>query len=443
MKFGTDGVRGIAGVNLSAEVALRLAMSAGIYFKKTSKTKKILVGKDTRKSGYMLENAVVSGLTAVGYNVIQVGPMPTPAISFLTTNMRCDAGVMISASHNSFEDNGIKFFDFLGFKLDNKVEKEIENIYNSDDIIEDNLVSYGEIGSSKRIDDVVGRYIVHLKTVVGDRFATGIRIVLDCANGASYNVAPTIFNELDGEVFVINNTPNGLNINHKCGSTFPQDLQREVVNRRADIGFAFDGDSDRLVVVDEKGEVVEGDLLLASLGMYLKDRNELKNNLLVTTIMSNYALDEYCKTEGLKVIRSDVGDKHVFKEIIKNDGNYGGEQSGHIIFFDNVKTGDGILSALMVLSLLIDSNKLASKILRPFKLYPQITESIIIKQKKDFKDINGLSSIIDELESDGLKSLIRYSGTEPKVRITIEGSSKKLIREYTEKLSNLLLKELN
>ena len=274
--FGTDGVRGKAGEELTAELAMKIAMAAGIYFRKNSQTNMILLGKDTRRSGYMIETAIVAGLTSIGYNVRQVGPMPTPAIAFLTEDMRCDAGIMISASHNPYYDNGIKFFDAQGFKLDESEERKIEEILNSDDLIHAARKQRMEIGAAKRVDDVIGRYIVHIK----NSFPKGLnlrslRIVIDTANGASYKVAPTIFSELGAEIFVINNEPNGQNINENCGALYPAKLASEVVRLRADVGFAFDGDADRVVVVDNEGNVVHGDALIGILAIFLKNQKKL------------------------------------------------------------------------------------------------------------------------------------------------------------------------
>ncbi len=294
--FGTDGVRGLAGEKLDAFTVMKLAMSAGIYFRKNARTNKILVGKDTRRSGYMIENAMVSGLTAIGYNVIQIGPMPTPAIAFLTENMRCDAGIMITASHNPFYDNGIKFFDGTGSKLCKDAEKKIEEIFNDTHRIKESFATKDGIGQSKRIDDVIGRYIVLIKNSFPKNLSlAGFRIVVDCANGASYHVAPTIFEELGAEVIPIGIKPNGFNINTDCGAMHPEILSRKVRETRADIGIAFDGDADRIVVVDERGEIVDGDKLIGALAVYLKSQNRLANNKVVATLMSNQALDEYLK----------------------------------------------------------------------------------------------------------------------------------------------------
>ncbi|MDY0326732.1 MAG: phosphoglucosamine mutase [Arcobacteraceae bacterium] len=441
--FGTDGVRGQAGGFLSAEVALRLAMAAGIYFRKHSTTNKILLGKDTRRSGYMIENALVSGLTAVGYNVIQIGPMPTPAIAFLTESMRCDAGIMLSASHNPFEDNGVKFFNQFGDKLQPICEKEIEEIFQNDELIKASQCRGKDIGSSKRINDVIGRYIVHIKSTFPQELSlSGLRIVLDCANGAAYKVAPTILEELGAEVITLNNNPNGFNINDECGALYPHKLSRIVHEYRADIGIALDGDADRLVVVDEKGAVIDGDKLLGALTVYLKNQGLLQGGACVATVMSNKALEDYLNSNDIKLYRADVGDKHVLDMMKKEGVNFGGEQSGHIIFSDVAKTGDGLASSLQVLAMMIKSGKKASIALNPFKLYPQVLKNLSIEQKIPLNEIQGLEEKLSAVRAKGLRELIRYSGTENKLRILVEGKNQKEVDNAIEDLTQFFKKIL-
>lgn len=441
--FGTDGVRGKAGEFLDAITTMKLAMAAGIHFRKHSTTNKILVGKDTRRSGYMIENALVSGLTAVGYDVIQIGPMPTPAIAYLTESMRCDAGIMISASHNPYDDNGIKFFDNHGNKLNSKCEKEIENIFANEEYLSSQQKTGKEIGASKRIDDVIGRYIVSIKSSFPkDLTLQGIRIVLDCANGAAYKVGPTILEELGAEVITINNTPNGYNINDDCGALHPKNVGKVVLETRADIGIALDGDADRLVVVDEKGEVISGDKLIGALCTYLSSQNLLSKNACVATVMSNQALEDYLNKHNIELQRSDVGDKYVLEGMKNCCLNFGGEQSGHIIFSDVAKTGDGLASALQVLSMMVKSKKTASEILNPFDLYPQVLKNIIVSQKKPLNKIEGLKELQEEIKSLGMRDLIRYSGTEKKLRVLLEGKDKKLVDEYMEKLTEFFKNRL-
>lgn len=441
--FGTDGVRGKAGEFLDVITVIKLAQAAGIHFRKHSTTNKILVGKDTRRSGYMIENALVSGLTSVGYDVIQIGPMPTPAIAYLTESMRCDAGIMISASHNPFEDNGIKFFDNHGDKLSVEAEKSIEEIFNKCEQLQSNQATGKDIGSSKRIDDVIGRYIVSIKSSFPkDLTLKGLRIVLDCANGAAYKVAPTILEELGADVITINNKPNGFNINDNCGAMHPENVAKQVQEYRADIGLALDGDADRLVVVDEKGEIVDGDKLIGALSVYLKNEKLLKGDSCVATVMSNKALEDYLNQNQIKLLRSDVGDKYVLELMKENSLNFGGEQSGHIIFSDAAKTGDGLASALQVLALIIKSKKKASEVLNPFSLYPQILVNLKVNEKIPLKDIKGLEEILKPIREKGIRDLIRYSGTENKIRLLLEGKNKKDVENSMNLLVEFFKKEL-
>ena len=441
--FGTDGVRGLAGEFLDAMTVMKLAKAAGIYFRKHSTTKRILVEKDTRRSGYMIENALVSGLTSVGYDVIQIGPMPTPAIAYLTESMRCDAGIMISASHNPYEDNGIKFFDNHGDKLGSSCEEAIEKIFFDDDLLSSEQVTGKEIGASKRIDDVIGRYIVSIKSSFPkDLTLTGMRIVLDCANGAAYKVAPTILNELGADVITINNKPDGYNINEACGALHPQHVGKMVKEYRADIGIALDGDADRLVVIDENGDVIDGDKLLGSLCLFLKNEGTLKGDACVATVMSNKALEDFLNANDLKLLRSNVGDKNVLEQMKEHHINFGGEQSGHVIFSDVAKTGDGLASALQVLALILRTGKKASEILNPFELYPQILTNLKVSEKPPLKDIEGLEDILIPIREKGIRDLIRYSGTENKIRLLLEGKNKKDVEDSMETLVRFIKKAL-
>jgi phosphoglucosamine mutase len=432
--FGTDGVRGKAGKKVSAINTMRLAMATGIYFKQFAKTNKILVGKDTRRSGYMIENALVSGLTAVGFDVIQIGPMPTPAIAFLTENMRCDAGIMISASHNPYYDNGIKFFDADGNKLNRDEEEKIEAIYEDAQMLEEAQATGKSIGKSKRIDDVIGRYIVHIKNSFPKKQTlAGKRIVIDCANGAGYIVGPTILQELGAEVVVIGDEPDGFNINEGCGAMHPEYLAKVVLDKRADIGIALDGDADRLVMVDERGEVIDGDKLMGVLAVHLREQGELKGDGMVATVMSNQGLDEYLASHGLKLYRSAVGDKNVVKLMQEKGINFGGEQSGHIIFSDYAKTGDGISSALQALAYLVSTGKRASEVFNPYESYPQMLVNLLVEEKRPFEEIEGLDALKAEVEAEGMRHLFRYSGTENKIRLLLEGKDEKALEAMMEK----------
>ena len=441
--FGTDGVRGKAGEFLDSFLAMRLAMAAGIYFKDKAITNNILVGKDTRKSGYMIENAIVSGLTSIGYNVIQIGPMPTPAIAFLTEDMRCDAGIMISASHNPYFDNGIKFFDSHGNKLSEEIEEKIEQIYFDDKLLEGSKATMEQIGRAKRIDDVIGRYIVSIKnSFPKDLTLKSLRVVLDVAHGAAYKVAPTIFKELGAEVIVMSDSPNGLNINDNCGALHPTNLAEEVKKLRADVGFAFDGDADRLVVVDEKGVVANGDSLLGVLALHLKEQGKLKSKV-VATIMSNGALREFLNKNKIELETCNVGDKFVLEKLKACGGNFGGEQSGHIIFSDYAKTGDGLIAALQFSALMLSKKKSASAVLGQIKPYPQLLHNLKISQKKDLAKLKGLKELKAELDKKGINSLFRYSGTENLIRLLLEAKDSKLLEKEMRGVEAFFRKALN
>ena len=442
--FGTDGVRGLAGGKLNAMNVMRLALAAGIHLKKNSKYNKILVGKDTRRSGYMIENALVSGLTAVGFDVVQIGPMPTPAIAFITENMRCDAGIMITASHNPFYDNGIKFFGSEGNKISKDCESSIEEIFHDLDALENSYVTKKDVGRSVRIDDVIGRYIVHIKNSFPKKYSLyGKRIVVDCANGAAYKVAPTVLTELGADVIVMGNEPNGYNINTNCGAMHPEALAQKVLETRADIGIALDGDADRIVIVDEKGEVVDGDKLIGALAVHLKNENKLANEKVVATVMSNQGLEEYLKSHGLTLERSDVGDKHVLEIMKKVGSNFGGEQSGHVIFSDYAKTGDGLVSALQAFAYMIENNKTASEAFNIFDLYPQEQANLKISHKIPIEEISGVEELFAEIESLNMRYLVRYSGTENLMRILIEGKDQHALHIMMDKTVRFFKKALS
>jgi len=441
--FGTDGVRGLAGGKLNPINVMRLAIAAGIHLKKNSKYNKILVGKDTRRSGYMIENALVSGLTSVGFDVVQIGPMPTPAIAFITENMRCDAGIMITASHNPYYDNGIKFFGSEGNKLNKNCEAEIAEIFHNMERLESAFVTKKGIGRSVRIDDVIGRYIVHIKNSFPKNFSLyGKRIVVDCANGAAYIVAPTVLRELGAEVIVLSNKPDGYNINTNCGATHPEALVEKVIETRADIGIALDGDADRIVIVDEKGEVVDGDKLIGALALHLKTEKKLANDKVVATVMSNQGLEEFLKFHGLQLERSNVGDKHVLEVMKKVGSNFGGEQSGHVIFSDYAKTGDGLVSALQAFAYMIETNKAASEAFDIFDLYPQEQANLKISHKVPINEIVGVEALFAKIEAAGMRHLVRYSGTENLMRILLEGKDQAKLLKMMDKTVTFFKKAL-
>jgi len=442
--FGTDGVRGLAGGKLNALNVMRFALATGIHLQKTSKYNKILVGKDTRRSGYMIENALVSGLTAVGFDVVQIGPMPTPAIAFITENMRCDAGIMITASHNPFHDNGIKLFNAEGNKISKECEQDIEAIFHDMERIENSFVTKREIGRSVRIDDVIGRYIVHIKNSFPKKYSLyGKRVVIDCANGAAYKVAPTVLRELGADVIELATTPNGFNINTNCGATSPDQLVQKVLETRADIGIALDGDADRIVIIDEKGKIVDGDKLIGALAIHLKNENKLANDKVVATVMSNQGLEDYLASHGLTLERSDVGDKHVLEVMRKVGSNFGGEQSGHVIFSDYAKTGDGLVSALQSFAYMIETNKTASEAFDVFDLYPQEQANLNITHKIPIDEIEGVDELFTEIESAGMRYLVRYSGTENLLRILIEGKEQHALHIMMDKTVQFFKKALS
>jgi phosphoglucosamine mutase len=355
--------------------------------------------------------------------------------------MRCDGGIMISASHNPYYDNGIKFFDCEGNKLSSEMEEKIEKRYFENNF---SLKTNKEIGKSKRIDDVIGRYIVHIKSSFPKHMnLSALRIVIDSANGAAYKVAPTIFSELGADVITINDEPDGYNINQNAGAMHPEFLAQKVIEYRADIGFALDGDADRLVVVDEKGEIVNGDKLLGVLAYYLYNNNKLKNNAVAVTVMSNGALDDFLKNYDIEVYRSAVGDKYVLELMKKYDLNFGGEQSGHIIFSEYAKTGDGLVSALQAVAYLLESGKKASEAFNLFELYPQVQCNINVSEKIPLEKIDGAKEILDEVKSKGYRHLVRYSGTENKLRLLVEGKEEKKAKEFLNKLKEFFKSKLS
>ena len=432
--FGTDGIRGKANVYpMVGDVAYKLGKALVYALNGTpNKKRKIIIGKDTRLSGYMLESAITSGIVSMGADAYLVGPMPTPAIAFLVRSMRCDAGVVISASHNPYDDNGIKIFSHEGLKLDDEVEKTIEDLILSDKL--DGKGALGEkIGRAYRIRDTLGRYIVFAKdTLPYSVSLEGLRIVLDCANGATYKVAPMIFEELGAEVIAINNQPNGVNINDKCGSTYPNAILEATRLYRADVGIAFDGDGDRVLMVDEKYNLVDGDAILAILARNMKEKGALKGDTVVGTVMTNYGLELFLKRIGVKLERVDVGDKNIVKRMLEKGYNLGGEQSGHVVLWDFNTTGDGIVTALAVLSIMQQSGKKLSELTEGFEKIPQKTYNVVVKDKPPLEEIEEIQRAIEKskniLDGNG-RIVVRYSGTEPLLRITTESTQVELVDE--------------
>lgn len=446
--FGTDGIRGVANqYPMTPEVSLKLGKALTYVLKqgKSSHIPKIVIGKDTRLSGYMFEQALSSGIASMGADVLLVGPLPTPAIAFITQSMRADAGIVISASHNPYEDNGIKIFDRHGFKLPDEEELELEDLMQSGG--EDRLIaSPGEVGKAHRIEDAPGRYVVFAKnSFPRDMTLEGIKIVLDCANGAAYKVSPTILEELGADVITIGVHPDGRNINTECGSLKPELLREKVLETGADLGIALDGDADRVIFCDEKGEIVDGDKIIAICANEMIDNGKLKGRAVVTTLMSNMALENFILGKGMEFIRTEVGDRYVVEAMRSRNCNLGGEQSGHIIFLDHTTTGDGTLASLQVLAIMKREGRKLSELSRIIDLYPQLLLNIKIRQKKDINKIKGLPELLSRNESrlSGKGRInIRYSGTEPISRVMVEGEDVSLIREIANELADAIQRDI-
>jgi phosphoglucosamine mutase len=444
--FGTDGIRGVANVDpMTGEMALQLGRAIAHIFKEVKGKHRIVVGKDTRLSGYMLETALASGICSMGGDVMLVGPLPTPGIAFITTSMRANAGVVISASHNPYYDNGIKIFSRDGFKLPDDMEQRIEEL-----ILSNHLQSLrptaSEVGKAHRIDDAIGRYVVFLKNTFPNNLTLdGLRIALDCANGAAYRVAPTVLEELGAEVIPIGVEPNGENINENCGSLHPEVVSHLVLERGADIGMALDGDGDRIVFVDRKGNQVDGDYILAICSLQMLSENTLKKGTLVTTVMSNIALDRTVQSAGGRVIRTQVGDRYVVEEMVRGDYNLGGEQSGHTIFLDHNTTGDGILTALQVLAIMKKKERPLDELAKVMVPLPQVLYNVEVKEKKSLSEFPEIDKRIREVEKSlghSGRLLIRYSGTEPLLRIMVEGEDEPKLHRMAQDLVGLVKKHL-
>jgi phosphoglucosamine mutase len=432
--FGTDGIRGRANAGmLTAATAMKVGQAAGKYFQRGDHRHRVVIGKDTRLSGYMMENALVAGFTSVGMDVVMTGPLPTPAIAMLTREMRADIGVMISASHNPFADNGIKLFGPDGFKLSDEAEAAIEKLMREEPV----LAQGGNIGRARRIDDARGRYIHAIKQSLADDVRLdGLKVVVDCANGAAYNVAPSAIWELGADVIAIGVEPNGTNINDGVGSTALDALQARVVEEGADIGVALDGDADRLIVIDEKGRMVDGDQIMALIGSRLAEQDLLTGGGIVATVMSNLGLERYLAGKGLDLVRTKVGDRYVLEAMKAGGYNVGGEQSGHMILLDHATTGDGSIAALQVLGALVQSGKKASELLHLFDPVPQLLKNVVYDggnplEVQSVKDT--ISAAEGELGGTG-RLVIRKSGTEPKIRVMAEGDDEALVERVVDSI---------
>ena len=440
--FGTDGLRGRVNIwPMTADVALRLGLAAGMCYRSAKRRSRVVIGKDTRLSGYVFENALAAGLLAAGMDVFLVGPLPTPAISFLTRNMRADLGVVISASHNPFHDNGIKFFDAEGFKIPDEAENRMADMV----LDPEHAWKYPDAahtGRAYKIKDAPGRYIVYLKNSFPAHLSLdGLRVVIDCANGANYKVAPLALEELGAEVVRIGTEPNGLNINYRCGSLYPEAVASTVLETRADVGLALDGDADRLIVVDEKGTVLDGDQIMALCAQDLMRKGKLPGNLLVATVMSNMALEVFMREQGGKLLRTQVGDRYVMEAMRQHGALLGGEQSGHLIFREYSTTGDGLLAALQILQIMRQRERPLSELAGQLALYPQELVNVHVDRKPPIEETPELAKAVADVEErlgGRGRVLLRYSGTEPLCRVMVEGEDEDVVRKLAHELAALV-----
>jgi phosphoglucosamine mutase len=451
--FGTDGVRGTANIEpVTAETALKLGRAAAHVFKNVApqsrgrEKHKIVIGKDTRLSGYMLENAISAGVLSMGVDVLFIGPLPTPGVAYVTRSLRADAGIVITASHNPYDDNGIKFFRADGYKLDDKIEDQIEQLVFTGDI-ESIRPTASAIGKAVRIDDALGRYIEFAKASFPRRMTLeGVRIVVDCGNGAAYKATPCVLRELGAELIVYGNHPDGTNINKDCGSMHPEAMCAKVREHQADMGIAHDGDADRVLLCDETGALIDGDdiMVIASLDMLAK--GTLARGTLVSTVMSNAGVDAAITKAGGKVVRTAVGDKNVIDEMLREEYNFGGEQSGHLIFRDYSSTGDGLVAALQILRIMKSENARLSELKRGWTRYPQLVTNVRVREKTPFEQLDDVLALVAEAEAavkpDGGRVLLRYSGTEPKARLLLEGRDNAVLQHWSTRICDALKKQI-
>jgi phosphoglucosamine mutase len=447
--FGTDGVRGVANVEpVTAETALKLGRASAYVFAQLNPRRtpdgarpKIVLGKDTRLSGYMLENALVAGITSLGVDVLVIGPLPTPGVAYITRSLRADAGIVLSASHNAYQDNGIKFFRHDGYKLDDQIEEKIEQLVFSGEI--DSIrPTANKVGRATRIDDALGRYVEFAKASFPKGMSLDeMRVAVDVANGAAYKSTPCVLRELGADVAVAHNQPNGMNINDGCGSMHPEEIQRIVQISGADVGITHDGDADRVLLCDENGEIVDGDEVLAIAALDFLPAGRLVQNTVVATVMSNFGLDETLAAEGGRVVRTRVGDRYVIEEMMKQNLNLGGEQSGHVIFRDFTTTGDGIISALQILRIMHKTGQPLSKLKACLKKYPQAQRNLAVKSKPPLEQLRDVMKLRDEIEHELAgqgRVLLRYSGTEPKIRLLIEGREFDKIDKHADRIAEAI-----
>jgi len=451
--FGTDGVRGTANIEpVTAETALRLGRAAGHVFRNLESEArgrgrhKIVLGKDTRLSGYMLENAISSGILSMGVDVLFIGPVPTPGVAYVTRSLRADAGIVITASHNPYADNGIKFFRADGYKLDDKIEDQIEDLVFSGEI-ENIRPTADAVGKAVRIDDALGRYIEYAKASFPRGMTLeGMRVVVDCAHGAAYKSSPCVLRELGAEVIVYGNQPDGMNINKDCGSMHPEHICKRVLEHQACIGISHDGDADRVLLCDENGTLIDGDDIMAIAGIDMLKQKTLAEKTLVSTVMSNAGLAVAIKGAGGKIVSTAVGDKNVIDEMLRNGFNLGGEQSGHMIFRDYSSTGDGLVAALQILRIMKGTDKPLSKLARCWTRFPQVVKNVRVREKKPFAELDGVTKLVAEAEKElkgqGGRLLLRYSGTEPKARLLLEGKDAASLKKWCDKICGVIQKQI-
>lgn len=452
--FGTDGIRGVANrYPMTAEVALRLGQAVAHHFRHANRRTRVLVGKDTRLSGYFFESALAAGITSVGADVMFVGPLPTPGIAFLTHNMRADAGIVISASHNAYQDNGIKIFGADGFKLPDEVELELEALILANDPGRPErlprekdplgqLLSPERLGRARRYEDASGRYIVHMKNAFpSDLRLDGMKIVIDCAHGAAYKVAPAALEELGAQLIVLGNQPDGTNINERCGSLYPNHAAARVLENNADVGITLDGDADRVILIDERGQRVDGDQIMAICAVELQRQGSLAHNTVVSTVMSNLGLEIAMRRHGINLLRTKVGDRYVVEAMRAQGYNLGGEQSGHLIYLDHASTGDGMVAALQVLGIMQRTGKPLSELCRVMEAYPQTLVNIKVTRKPPLEELESVTEAIAAVNAelgDQGRVLVRYSGTEPKVRVMVEGPDTATIERCAQSIAQAM-----
>jgi len=445
--FGTDGIRGVANIHpMTTDLAMKVGLSTAYIFKRNHRRPKIIIGKDTRLSGYMIENAITSGICSMGVDVLLVGPLPTPGIAFITCSMRADAGIVISASHNPYEYNGIKIFGNDGYKLPDETEKYMEDLILSGEVDKLPKPSASDIGRARRIDDAQGRYIVYLKnTFPRDLTLEGLKIVIDCAHGAAYRVAPTVFEELGAEVILIGDRPNGKNINKNCGALYPEFMASVVRENGANVGLALDGDADRLILADEKGEILDGDQIMIICAKHLIECNTLRDKTVVATVMSNLGFEVALRRMGGRLIRTPVGDRYVVENMRQNGYNLGGEQSGHMVFLDHGTTGDGVLSALQVLAVMLREGRPLSELKKIMDHYPQKLVNVPVGGKKLMNAVPEIAKLQHDLEQrlgEEGRMVIRPSGTEPVIRVMVEGANREIIEEVAYAMASCIEKHM-